>query len=118
EGAGIDEPRRTFVRHEQRGDHDVQFVDETGGEEQGVDSAAALDHQSPHAAGGQIFQHLRHVQRVAGVDHVGQYTKPNHHRRDGRTERVNNLRALAQLKKVNPRIKIAAAGDGNLNQIQ
>src|SRR3954447_21734477 len=96
EVAVADEPRGPGVADEERRDHQLQLVDEPGGEELGVHRAAALDHQAPYAPGGQVSGHQIEVDWVAAVDHGGHRTEPIAGIRAGRGGAVDELVDLAQ----------------------
>lgn len=68
EGAVAGEPRRGRIADKERCDHQVDLIGEPGGEELGVDRAAAFDHQPSHAAG---RQDARQAGRVTGIDDGG-----------------------------------------------
>src|SRR6185437_13174136 len=68
EGAVAHEPGCIGVADEDGRDHQLQLVDEVGGQELGVDRAAALDHQPLDAAGGQVGAQPPHLDAVAAVD--------------------------------------------------
>src|SRR3954471_10626253 len=96
EVAVADEPRGPGVADKERRDHQLQLVDESGGEELGVHHAAALDHQAPYTPGGQVRGHQLEVDRVAAVDDGGHLTEPLAGVRAGRAGTVDELVDLTQ----------------------
>ena len=57
------------VTDEERRDHEVDLVYESGGEELGMDGAATLHHQAFDFALGKVVQHDNQINRRSGTDH-------------------------------------------------
>src|SRR3954467_1267862 len=91
EVAVADEPRGPGVADEERRDHQLQLVDQPGGEELGVHRAAALDHQAPYTPGGQVGGDQIQVDWVTAVDHGGHLAEPLAGVRAGRAGTVDEL---------------------------
>src|SRR5205085_10710759 len=70
EMAVADKPRGTRVAHEERGDDQLQLVDEVAGQKLGVNCPATFDHQTPYAALAEVLRVAAHLDVHAG-GHLG-----------------------------------------------
>src|SRR5471032_282760 len=72
EGRRCDEAWCSRLAHEDRGDHEVQFVGEIFGQKLGKECAAALDHEAVHTAPGyEVPEQLAHRHSLAKSDDGG-----------------------------------------------
>src|ERR1022692_571557 len=115
EGAVAGEPRRGGITDEERRDHQVDLIGEPGGEELGVDHAAAFDDQPPYAASREVGQDARQAGRVTCVDDGGYTGESFTGLADGRACGVHDLAGLPGREEAGGRVEIPAAGEGDLD---
>jgi uncharacterized membrane protein YbhN (UPF0104 family) len=116
EVAVADEARRARVTDEERGNHQVELVRQTGGEELGVDRRTALHHQPGHAPAVQVGRHPAQVHRLAAVDDGRHRGEPVADVPEGGRRAVHQLLAITGGEEPGVRIQLPAAGHRHLRR--
>ena len=118
EAPGPGEPRRAGVPEEERRDDQVELVDETGGEERGVDGGAALDEQPAHTPMPQVGEHGDQVGRVAGVDDLREPGETPPQRGQRPAAGVDEAFGVAGGEEGGGGVEVAAGRQGDLRRVR
>ena len=116
EPAVLDEARGPRVADEEGGHDEVELVGQPGGEELGVDAAAALDHQPAGAAVVEVLDQPPHPHLRAAVDHGRDLAEPLAGLADGRSRTVDELVGLTGREEPRPRVEPRTGRDGHLDR--